>query len=192
MSDLLFGTIDSASLLIKKKELSPVELTKLSLAQIQKIDSALHAFITVAEEEAIEQAMNLEEEAQLNKLRGPLHGIPVVVKDILQTAEIRTTGGSKVFQDWVPSEDATTVEKLKKAGAIIIGKANLHEFAMGATTENPHYGSTKNPWDLTRIPGGIKRGLGCGHGNRYGIWCCWNRYSGFDSSTCSDVWNGWI
>lgn len=158
MSDLLFSTIDSTSLLIKNKELSPVELTKLSLAQIRKINSTLHAFITVSAEEAIEQAMNLEEEAQHNKHRGPLHGIPIIVKDILQTDGIRTTGGSKVFQDWVPSKDATTVKKLKKAGAIIIGKANLHEFAMGATTENPHYGSTKNPWDLTRIPGGSSGG----------------------------------
>ncbi|WP_458352734.1 amidase [Peribacillus frigoritolerans] len=158
MSDLLFSTIDSTSLLIKNKELSPVELTKLSLAQIQKINSTLHAFITVSAVEAIEQAMNLEEEAQHNKHRGPLHGIPIVVKDILQTDGIRTTGGSKLFQDWVPSKDATTVKKLKKAGAIIIGKANLHEFAMGATTENPFYGSTKNPWDLTRIPGGSSGG----------------------------------
>lgn len=158
MSELLFATIEAAGSLMAKKEISPVELTKLTLEQIKRNDPALQAFITVMEEEAMDQAMNLEEEIHNNHLRGPLHGIPIVVKDLLQTVGVRTTGGSIVFQDWVPSNDATSVQKLRNAGAIIIGKANLHEFAMGATTENPHYGSAKNPWDLTRIPGGSSGG----------------------------------
>jgi aspartyl-tRNA(Asn)/glutamyl-tRNA(Gln) amidotransferase subunit A len=116
MSELLFGTIDTAGLLIKKKEISPVELTKLTLEQLNKIDSTFNAFITLMDEEAIVQAMELEEDIQNNKLRGPLHGIPIVVKDLLQTKGVRTTGGSKVFQDWVPTDDATSIQKLKEAG----------------------------------------------------------------------------
>ncbi|WP_026564164.1 amidase [Bacillus sp. UNC41MFS5] len=158
MSELLFSTIETAGSLMARKEISPVELTKLTLEHIKLNEPALQAFITVMEEEALGQAMNLEEEIQNNQLRGPLHGIPIIVKDLLQTKGVRTTGGSKVFKDWVPSDDATSIQKLKDAGAVIIGKANLHEFAMGATTENPHYGSAKNPWDLTRIPGGSSGG----------------------------------
>ncbi|MED3911947.1 Asp-tRNA(Asn)/Glu-tRNA(Gln) amidotransferase subunit GatA [Peribacillus simplex] len=158
MNDILFETIEAASSAIKNKKLSPVELTKLTLHRIQQHDPVLNAFITVMEEEAMEQAKQLEIESQKNHIRGPLHGIPIAVKDILQTKGVLTTGGSKIFQDWVPNEDATSIKKLKQAGAIIIGKTNLHEFAMGATTENPHYGSTKNPWDITRIPGGSSGG----------------------------------
>ncbi|PIC64932.1 Asp-tRNA(Asn)/Glu-tRNA(Gln) amidotransferase GatCAB subunit A [Sporosarcina sp. P13] len=158
MSDLLFESIETVGSMIKRKEISPVELTKLSLGQINKYDSTLTAFITVMEEEAMEQARTLEAELQNGIVRGPLHGIPIAVKDLLQTEGVRTTGGSKIFQEWIPDEDATSVQKMKEAGAIIIGKANLHEFAMGATTENPHYGSAKNPWDITKIPGGSSGG----------------------------------
>lgn len=158
MSELLFETIETIGSFIQKKELSPVELTKLSLARIQQHNSELTAFITVMEEEAINQAKQLEDELQSGRIRGPLHGIPIAVKDLLQTEGVRTTGGSKIFQDWIPDQDAASVQKLKEAGAIIIGKANLHEFAMGATTENPHYGITKNPWNVTKIPGGSSGG----------------------------------
>ncbi|PID20519.1 Asp-tRNA(Asn)/Glu-tRNA(Gln) amidotransferase GatCAB subunit A [Sporosarcina sp. P3] len=158
MSELLFETIESVSSLIQKKKVSPVELTKLTLARINEYDPALTAFITVMEEDALIQAKVLENELQNGEIRGPLHGIPIAVKDLLQTEGVRTTGGSKIFQNWIPDEDATAVQRMKEAGAIIIGKANLHEFAMGATTENPHYGNTKNPWDMTKIPGGSSGG----------------------------------
>ncbi|PID01769.1 Asp-tRNA(Asn)/Glu-tRNA(Gln) amidotransferase GatCAB subunit A [Sporosarcina sp. P2] len=158
MSEILFETIESVGSLIQKKKVSPVELTKLSLARIKEYDPTLKAFITVMEDEAINQARVLESELQNGEIRGPLHGIPIAVKDILQTAGARTTGGSKIFKNWIPDEDATAVHRMKEAGAIIIGKANLHEFAMGATTENPHYGSAKNPWDITKIPGGSSGG----------------------------------
>lgn len=88
----------------------------------------------------------------------PLHGVPFAIKDILQTKGHETTAGSKVFESWIPDQDATVIQKLKDAGAIIIGKANLHEFAMGATTENPHYGVCRNPWDLEKVPGGSSGG----------------------------------
>lgn len=158
MNDILFEKIETVATLIKNKEISPVELTQLTINQIYETEPRLNAFITVLEEEAIAQAKQLEREMEKNQIRGPLHGIPIAVKDILQTKGVQTTGGSKIFEGWIPDEDATSVRKLREAGAIIIGKANLHEFAMGATTENPHYGSTKNPWNPTRIPGGSSGG----------------------------------
>ena len=158
MNEILFDTIRNAGAAIKTKQISPVELTKLTLNQIQEHEPILNAFITVMAEEAMEQAKLLEKEIEQNQYRGPLHGIPIAVKDILQTKGVKTTNGSKIFDGFVPNDDATVIKKLKEAGAIIIGKANLHEFAMGATTENPHYGSTKNPWDLSKIPGGSSGG----------------------------------
>ena len=158
MNEILFETIENAGAAIKTKQISPVELTKLTLNQIQEHEPILNAFITVMAEEAMEQAKLLEKEIEQNQYRGPLHGIPIAVKDILQTKGVKTTNGSKIFDGFVPNDDATVIKKLKEAGAIIIGKANLHEFAMGATTENPHYGSTKNPWDLSKIPGGSSGG----------------------------------
>ena len=158
MNELLFETIEIVGTAIKNKQLSPVELTKITLKQIYEHEPKLHAFITVMEEEALAQAKQLETEMMNNHDRGPLHGIPIAVKDILQTKGVKTTGGSKIFESWIPDDDATAVQKLREAGAIIIGKSNLHEFAMGATTENPHYGSTKNPWNIKKIPGGSSGG----------------------------------
>lgn len=156
--DLLFKSISDMSSLIKKREISPVELIELELKRIEQTDQALNAFIRVMEQDAKEQARLLELELQHEKIRGPLHGIPVAIKDIFETKGIITTAGSKVLSQWVPNKDATVVMRLKKAGAIIIGKTNLHEFAMGATTENPHYGPTRNPWNLKKIPGGSSGG----------------------------------
>ncbi|WP_221563135.1 amidase [Alkalihalobacillus sp. TS-13] len=158
MNELLFTDIHTVSGLLKTKKLSPVELTKMTLHQIQEHDPTLTAFITVMVEESLAQSMQAEQEIQEGKYKGRLHGVPIAVKDILQTKGVRTTGGSKIFENWMPDRDAVSVQKLKDAGAIIIGKANLHEFAMGATTENPHYGSTRNPWDLKKIPGGSSGG----------------------------------
>lgn len=151
-------SISTVSQFIKEKRLSPVELTNQILKRISKIDTELNSFITVMETDATKQAKLLEEEMMAGKIRGPLHGIPIAVKDIIQVQGQPTTSGSIIFEKWVPDEDATVVKKLKKAGAIIIGKANLHEFAMGATTENPHYGNVKNPWNLNKIPGGSSGG----------------------------------
>nr|WP_295971219.1 amidase [uncultured Bacillus sp.] len=158
MNELLFETIETAGSAIKNKQISPIELTQMTLNQIREHEPRVHAFITIMEEEALAQAKELEEELMNNRVRGPLHGIPIAIKDILQTKGVKTTGGSKIFEGWIPDEDATAVQKLRDAGAIMIGKANLHEFAMGATTENPHYGSTKNPWNVKRIPGGSSGG----------------------------------
>ncbi len=124
----------------------------------------LNAYITVCEESAIQQAVHAESELcvrtgrKSRRDRGPLHGIPISLKDNIYTKGIRTTGGSKILQEFVPLQDAPVVTLLKKAGAVILGKTNMHEFAYGVTTENPHFGPTRNPWDLQRVPGGSSGG----------------------------------
>lgn len=158
MRDLLFEDISTLGELYRTKSVSPVEVTRYQLARIQLLNPTLKAFISIMEEQAIEEAQQLERELILGTIRSPLHGVPIAVKDIVQTEGTLTTAGSKVLAEWIPDEDATVVKKLKAAGAIIIGKANLHEFAMGATTENPHYGNARNPWDLQRIAGGSSGG----------------------------------
>lgn len=157
MNETLLTLVDAAEQ-IKLKKISPRELVEHTLHRIRRLNPQLNAYITVREEEALEEAKKLEEEVMQGNIRGPLHGIPIAVKDNLQTCGTKTTSGSKIFAEWIPDEDATAVRKLKEAGAIIIGKANLHEFAMGATSENPHYGVIRNPWNLEKIPGGSSGG----------------------------------
>ncbi|WP_110926454.1 amidase [Bacillus massiliglaciei] len=158
MNELFFKDIETLSRLIKNKEISPVEVTKQQLERIDQSEASLNAYITVLREEAMEQAELLERELYEGKDRGPLHGVPIAIKDIFEMKNTRNTSGSKVFENHISLEDADLVKKLKEAGAIIIGRTNLHEFAMGATTENPHYGPTRNPWDLKKIPGGSSGG----------------------------------
>lgn len=160
MNEQLFLSISEVAEQIKEKKLSPVELTKETIKHIKKLDPTINAFISVFEEESLQQAKLFEEEISTGNYRGPLHGVPISIKDIIQVKDAPTTSGSKIFENWIPSEDATVVEKLKEAGAIIIGKNNMHEFAMGATSENPHYGVIRNPWNLEKIPGGSSGGSG--------------------------------
>lgn len=157
-SDLAFATIEELAPLLAKKKLSPVELLENYLARIERHNSRFNAFLTVTPEQALAEARVAERELSRGKRRGPLHGIPVALKDNIFTKGIRTTMGSVILRDFVPDEDATLVRKLRKAGAIIIGKTNLHEFAYGATNENPHYGPTHNPWAHERITGGSSGG----------------------------------
>ncbi len=163
-TELAFASIEEIGKLFRKGKVSPVELTKLILGRIEKLNPRINAYITVTAELALAQAKKAESE--LFGARGrkglrdrtPLHGIPVSLKDNIQTAGIRTTAGSKILKDFVPQRDAQVVVLLKEAGAVIVGKTNLHEFAYGVTTNNPHYGPTRNPWDLERIPGGSSGG----------------------------------
>ncbi|MFN8433328.1 MAG: amidase [Anaerolineales bacterium] len=136
--------------LIKSKEISASDLAAACYRQIDRLNPTLNAFITV-----IPQS---EEETFANQHTTLLQGIPVAVKDLYNTKGIRTTGGSKFFADYVPSEDAFVVDKIKKAGAHIIGKTNTHEIALGVTNNNPHFGACKNPWDIARTPGGSSGG----------------------------------
>jgi aspartyl-tRNA(Asn)/glutamyl-tRNA(Gln) amidotransferase subunit A len=163
-TELAFASIEEIEKLFRKKKLSPVELTKLILARIEKLNPKINAYITVTAELALARAKQAEKELYAasgrknGRDRGPLHGIPISLKDNIHTAGIRTTAGSKILKDFVPKGDAQVVLLLKEAGAVLIGKTNLHEFAYGVTTNNPHFGPTRNPWDLERIPGGSSGG----------------------------------
>jgi len=143
---------------LRRREVSPVELTAAALDRAEALNGALNAFITITRAEALGQARQAEQALGRGDDLGPLHGIPISLKDLYQTAGVRTTGGSKILADWVPETDATVTRRLRQAGAIIIGKNNLHEFAYGATNENPHYGPSRNPWNLERITGGSSGG----------------------------------
>jgi aspartyl-tRNA(Asn)/glutamyl-tRNA(Gln) amidotransferase subunit A len=151
-------TIMKIAPLIRKKKLSPVELVNAMLARIERLQPVLNAFITVTSRLARSQARQAEKEISKGHYRGPLHGIPISVKDLYYTAGIRTTGGSKILRNFIPRENAVVIERLFAAGCVLLGKNNLHEFAYGVTNQNPHFGSTLNPWDLKRIPGGSSGG----------------------------------
>ncbi|MGE3272033.1 MAG: amidase [Chloroflexota bacterium] len=155
---LHYQTIREVGERIRRRELSPVELTTAALDRAAALDGPLNMFITITRDEALAQARLAEKALLEGHYLGPLHGIPVSLKDLYQTAGIRTTGGSKILADWVPDTDATVTRRLRQAGAIVIGKNNLHEFAFGATNENPHYGPSRNPWNRERITGGSSGG----------------------------------
>jgi len=163
-TDLAFASIEEISRLFRKRKLSPVELTKLILTRIDQLNPKLNAYITVTADLALAQAKKAEAELfaprgrRGYRDRGPLHGIPISFKDNIYTAGIRTTAGSKILKDFTPKEDAAVVAQLKNAGAVLLGKTNMHEFAYGVTSNNPHYGPVHNPWDLSRIPGGSSGG----------------------------------
>jgi aspartyl-tRNA(Asn)/glutamyl-tRNA(Gln) amidotransferase subunit A len=163
-NDLAFASIEEVARLYRKRKLSPVEVTKLMLTRIDQLNPKLNAYITVTAEHALAQAKKAEAELfaprghKGHRDRGPLHGIPISLKDNIYTKSIRTTAGSKILKDFMPQHDAVVWTKLQEAGAILLGKTNLHEFAYGVTTNNPHYGPTRNPWDLARIPGGSSGG----------------------------------
>ncbi len=156
--DLPLKTIAELAPLIRRGEVSPVELTEQTLTRIERLQPELNAYITVTAELALEQARQAEGEIASGNYRGPLHGIPYAAKDLLETRGIRTTAGTKILADRVPETDAAVVERLRDAGAVLVGKANLHENAYGITSSNPHYGPVRNPWDLERIPGGSSGG----------------------------------
>jgi aspartyl-tRNA(Asn)/glutamyl-tRNA(Gln) amidotransferase subunit A len=147
-----------ASALIRSRKASPVELTNACLTQIERLNPALNAFITVTRDPALTRARSAESEITRGKWRGPLHGIPIALKDIVDTKDVRTTAASAVFKDRVPAEDAEVVRRLTEAGAVIVGKLNLHEFAYGGTSITSHFGAVHNPWRPDYIAGGSSGG----------------------------------
>jgi aspartyl-tRNA(Asn)/glutamyl-tRNA(Gln) amidotransferase subunit A len=158
--DLCYLSIADAAALIAARQLSPVELTRAVLARVLALNPRVNAYITVMAEAATLQASQAEAAVMGGGYLGPLHGIPMGLKDLFDTGGVRTTAGSKLLAERVPEEDAAVVARLKGAGAIIVGKLNMHEFAYGITNENPHYGAARNPWDLDRITGGSSGGSG--------------------------------
>jgi aspartyl-tRNA(Asn)/glutamyl-tRNA(Gln) amidotransferase subunit A len=158
--DLCFLSLAELASLMRARTVSPVEATEAHLARIEHLNPTLNAFVTVMASEARAAARRAEEELKAGRWRGPLHGVPIGVKDIFDTAGVRTTQGSSFYRDNVPKEDAESVRRLKEAGAVLIGKCNTHEFAAGSTTNNPWYGPTRNPWALDRSPGGSSGGSG--------------------------------
>jgi aspartyl-tRNA(Asn)/glutamyl-tRNA(Gln) amidotransferase subunit A len=153
-------TIAEAARLIEKRELSPVELVDSRLDRIARLDGRLHSFIRVLADAARHEARAAAAEIASGKYRGPLHGIPIGLKDIYETAGVATTGHSKVMQDHVPQKDAFSVQRLREAGAIVIGKLATHEFALGGPSFDLPWPPARNPWDLSRFTGGSSSGTG--------------------------------
>ena len=156
MSEL--GTISTLAPRIRRKEVSPVEITRECLRRIEELNPRLNAFITVTGESALAEARAAEEEILRGGWRGPLHGIPIALKDLIDTAGVRTTSASRLHENRVPLEDAPVVQKLRQAGAVIVGKNNLHEFAYGGSSLISHFGDVRNPWNVERISGGSSGG----------------------------------
>jgi aspartyl-tRNA(Asn)/glutamyl-tRNA(Gln) amidotransferase subunit A len=157
-ADLAFRPIARLATDLQRRTLSPVEITKAFLARIERHNGRLNAYLTVTGEEALRDAAAAEREIAAGRYRGPLHGIPFSLKDLFATRGVRTTAGSKILANWVPTEDAFVVARLKEAGAVLLGKTHMHEFAYGVTNENAHYGPARNPWDPERVPGGSSGG----------------------------------
>ena len=154
----MLTSIGETSELLRKRELSPVDLTKHCLERIEKLNPVLNAFITVTVELALAQARAAEAEILRGHWRGPLHGIPLGLKDLIDTAGVHTTAASALFKDRVPAADAEVVRRLKNAGAVFLGKQNLHEFAYGGSSMISYYGEVRNPWNPAYITGGSSGG----------------------------------
>ena len=159
-ANLLDLTIVEAVRRIADGVLSPVELTEAALERIAAVNPVLNAYITVCGASAMEEARAADRMVRAGDRLGPLHGVPIALKDNLHTKGIRTTAGSKILADFVPDDDATVTRRLKEAGAVMVGKTNMHEFAWGGTTDNPHYGTCRNPWNPARFPAGSSGGSG--------------------------------
>lgn len=155
---LHFETIDRIGEQIRSGALSAEALTISMLDRISELNETVNAYITVTDDLALDQARQADAELRDGQDRGPLHGVPVAVKDLFATSGIRTTGGSKMFENWVPGHDATAVTRLREAGAVLLGKTGLHELAYGTTSINPFFGTIRNPWSLARDPGGSSGG----------------------------------
>jgi aspartyl-tRNA(Asn)/glutamyl-tRNA(Gln) amidotransferase subunit A len=151
-------SIGEASDLLKRREISAVELTRAHLDRIGEVEGQISAFVTVDEEGAMREAEASDVARREGRALGPLAGIPLAIKDVLCTRGLRTTCSSKILEQFVPPYDATVVSKLREAGAVMVGKTNMDEFAMGSSTENSAFFPTRNPWDIERVPGGSSGG----------------------------------
>ena len=158
--DLTRLSLAEAGNLIRTRKVSSVDLVDACLERIRAVNPRIVAYISVYEEQAREVAKAADIMVRAGHVLGPLHGIPISLKDNIAVRGLRTTAGSKILGDWIPDHDATVTGRLRQAGAIFVGKTNMHEFAWGGTTDNPHYGATRNPWDTSRFPAGSSGGSG--------------------------------
>jgi aspartyl-tRNA(Asn)/glutamyl-tRNA(Gln) amidotransferase subunit A len=159
VNDIAWLSLEEIAARIRGRQVSAEETVRACLERIERLEPQLGAFITVTGDAAL-AAARAADRAMARGATGRLYGVPIALKDLFDTAGVRTTAGSKIFADRVPTEDAVVVTRLLEEGAIVIGKTNLHEWAFGVTTQNPHFGPTRNPWDLARIPGGSSGGSG--------------------------------
>jgi aspartyl-tRNA(Asn)/glutamyl-tRNA(Gln) amidotransferase subunit A len=157
-SSLTILSIEELASLIARKKISPVEVLTAVLRRVDQLNPTLNAYITLFPEDSMRQAAKAEREIMAGRYRGALHGVPIGIKDNIWTSGIRTAAGSRILSEFVPQSDATVVHKLRNAGAVLVGKTNMSEFASGATNENEFFGPTRNPWDTTRITGGSSGG----------------------------------
>jgi len=158
-------TLRDLAAALRRGQASVAEVLDHALARIDAVEPTLNSFITLADRDDLRaQARALQSELDAGRRRGPMHGLPIGFKDIIQTRGMRTSGGSAALEDWIPDEDATVVARLRDAGAIVVGKNNTHEFAIGVTTNNERFGQCRNPWDPARIPGGSSGGSGAAVG----------------------------
>ena len=148
------------SKLVQSKEISPVEIIEAHLTRIDATEPVLNSFITLLADQARKSARQAEKDIQAGRYKGPLHGIPVALKDLYNTGGVRTTSGSRIFDTFIPTEDCTVAAKFRQAGAILLGKLNMHQFAYGPTGENPDYGHMHNPWNPDMVTGGSSGGSG--------------------------------
>lgn len=158
--ELHFSTIWETAELLRRKQLSAVELAEAYLQRIDQYNPSLNAYLTITANRALRQARQADQEISRGGWRGYLHGIPVALKDLFDTAGVRTTCGAGFFADRIPSENAFVVQKLENAGAVLLGKLNMHEIALGVTNVNPHYGACRNPWNTRLVTGGSSGGCG--------------------------------
>src|SRR5262245_57216031 len=156
--DTAFQSIAEVSAAMRERRLSPVSLIEHALQQIQRLNPRLNAFITVTADLARDQAQHAADEIVSGRWRGPLHGVPVAVKDFYDTAGIRTTAGFERFQDRVPARDADMVGALRRAGAVLVGKTNMHKLGTGTTSLDSHFGPVVNPWSADHVAGGSSGG----------------------------------
>ena len=156
--EICYMTVEEQVEAIKTRKLSPVEIMDAVLSRIERLNPKINAYCTLVAESARKQAKEAEARVMKGEKLGPLHGVPISIKDLTFTKDIRTTFGSKIYENFIPQEDGVAVERLKAAGGIIIGKTNTPEFGFKALTDNPVFGVTRNPWNLEYTPGGSSGG----------------------------------